>query len=250
MARSWWRRTDDDFADEIRSHLELETERLVDEGLSPEAARLAARRRFGSPAAARERFYESRRVRWLDHLWQDVRSAARSITRYPVAGAVAVLSLAGGIGATTATLTIRDVVFRQAAGALREPRQLSRVQVGSPDRPITPIGNRVPGALYAVWRDARLESSGRGGDHERGSGTSAPPNRLETAPIRSVTPEFFAVLGVDAAVGRTLSDDGADRRRDAGGAERSSLADRCSTGGPTRSARRSGSTTSRTSSSA
>ena len=205
MARSWWRRTDDDFADEIRSHLELETERLVDEGLSPEDARLAARRRFGSAAAARERFYESRRVRWLDQLWQDVRSAARGITRYPVAGAVAVLSLAGGIGATTATLTIRDVVFRRPPALVREPSALSRVQVGSPDRPITPIGNRVPGALYSVWRDARLESRVAAAATNRIRDVRT-ANRLETAPIRSVTPEFFAVLGVDAAVGRTFSE--------------------------------------------
>jgi hypothetical protein len=71
----WRRRAHDDFAEEIRAHLDLETERLVDEGMSPEAARLAARRRFGSPAAAAERFYEQRRLLWLDHLWQDVRSA-------------------------------------------------------------------------------------------------------------------------------------------------------------------------------
>src|SRR5438876_314271 len=101
------RRAHDDFADEIRSHIDLETERLVDEGMTPEAARLAARRRFGNPAAAAERFYESRRLLWLDHLWQDARSAARNLGKCPVACAVAVISLAGGIGATTATLTVR-----------------------------------------------------------------------------------------------------------------------------------------------
>jgi len=59
--------------------------------MTPEAARLAARRRFGNPAAAAERFYESRRLLWLDHLWQDVRSAARNLAKCPVACAVAVM---------------------------------------------------------------------------------------------------------------------------------------------------------------
>src|SRR5258707_15011796 len=108
------RRRHADFASEIQSHIELETERLIADGLEPEDARLAARKRFGSPAAATERFYESRRVLWLDHLLQDVRLAARGMRRYPIACAVAVISLAGGIGATTATLTIRDIGFRPA----------------------------------------------------------------------------------------------------------------------------------------
>src|SRR5438093_8121254 len=59
--------------------------------MSPEAARLAASRRFGNPAAAAERFYESRRLLWLDHPWQDVRSAARNLAKCPVACAVAVM---------------------------------------------------------------------------------------------------------------------------------------------------------------
>ena len=132
------RRSHADFASEIQAHIELETDRLIADGLSPEDARLAARRRFGSPAAAAERFYESRRLLWLDHLWHDVRLAARGMRRYPIACAVAVVSLAGGIGATTATLTIRDIVFRRPPALYRDPASLSRVQVGSPDRPITP----------------------------------------------------------------------------------------------------------------
>jgi hypothetical protein len=205
LGSRWPRRTHDDFANEVESHIDLETARLIDEGLSPGEARLAARRRFGSPAAARERFYESRRVLWLDHLWQDVRSAARSVTKYPVACAVAVISLAGGIGATTATLTIREVVFRRAPALYRDAAQLSRVQIGSPDRPITPIGNRVHGLLFTAWRDATPGSTLAASTTARVREVRT-ADRLETAPVRSVTPAFFAVLGVDAALGRTLSD--------------------------------------------
>ena len=84
------KRPDDDFTQEILAHIELETERLIDEGTPPDEARVAARRRFGNVTSARERYYESGRVLWLDHLVQDVRGAARSMRRYPIASLVAV----------------------------------------------------------------------------------------------------------------------------------------------------------------
>jgi len=106
------KQSDDDFAREIDAHIDLETDRLVEEGLTPDEARTAARRRFGNVTAVRERHYEAGRLLWLDHLAQDLRCAARNLRRYPIASVVAILSLAAGIGATTVTLTIRDVVFR------------------------------------------------------------------------------------------------------------------------------------------
>ena len=62
------KRPGDDFSSEIRAHLELETDRLIADGLPPDEARAAARRAFGSVTAAQERFYESTRTLWLDHL--------------------------------------------------------------------------------------------------------------------------------------------------------------------------------------
>jgi len=198
------RRSDDDFADEIDAHLALEIERFVAGGLTPDEARLAARRQFGSVAAAKERFYESRRLPWLDHLVQDVRDAARSVAKYPVAAGVAVISLAGGIGATTAALTIRDVVFRKPPALYRAPDELSRLQVGSPSNPIRPIGNPVPGRLYAIWRDTAAGAALAAATPARMRDVRS-SDRTETARIRSVTPEFFSVLGVDAAIGSTAS---------------------------------------------
>jgi predicted permease len=195
-------RANDDFADEIDAHLALEIQRLEDEGLSPEEARFAARRRFGSVAAAKERFYESGRLLWVDHLLHDLRDAARSVVRYPIAAAVAVISLAGGIGATTATLTIRDVVFRKPPALYRAPHELSRLQVGSPANPIRPMGNLVPGRLYAIWRDTAAGAALAAATPARMRDVRT-ADRTETVRVRSVTPEFFSVLGVDAAMGST-----------------------------------------------
>ena len=71
---------------------------------------------------------------------------------------MAVLSLGAGIGATAASLTIRDVFFQNPPPLYREPEQLSKVQVRSQDRPIRPMGGYVPGDLYrAVARRARIQ---------------------------------------------------------------------------------------------
>jgi len=197
------RRTGGDFSREIHAHLDIEAERLIAGGLAPDDARLAARKAFGSVTAAEERFYESRRVLWLDHLRQDVRGAARAVAKYPVAALVAVVSLAFGIGAMATTLTVRDVIFRKPPPAYGHPSQLSRVQVGRPDRPIDPLGGRVPGALVEIFR-ASLGGSlaaatpGRGGREVRAG------DRRETIAIRSVTPEFFSALEIAPALG-TLS---------------------------------------------
>src|SRR5687767_14689421 len=59
-------RSDEDFSREVEAHLQHETDRLIADGVSPEEARRAARRAFGNVARVSERFYESRRVLWLD----------------------------------------------------------------------------------------------------------------------------------------------------------------------------------------
>jgi putative ABC transport system permease protein len=204
------RRPGEDFDREIRAHIEIETQRLIDEGAPPAEARAAACKTFGNVTRARERFYEAGRRLWLDHLWQDVRCAARNIRRYPIAAAVAIISLAGGIGATTVTLTIREMVFRKPPPLYLEPRQISRVQVGSPDRPIMPIGSYVPAALYSIWNDT-LGMPIAAARPQRGAREIRTADRTETVPVRQVTPELFSILGVAPALGETLSASGVGR---------------------------------------
>jgi hypothetical protein len=59
------RRGDEDFTSEIEAHVAIEADRLAAEGWPPDEALLEARRRFGNLTAARERFYESTRIRWF-----------------------------------------------------------------------------------------------------------------------------------------------------------------------------------------
>ena len=199
------RRSADDFAREIQAHLDLETQRLIDEGMRPDDARMAAQRAFGNVVSAMERFHEARGLMWLDYLAADARASLRSLAKYPVACAVAVVSLAGGIGATTATLAVRDAVFRKPPALYHAPEQLSRIQVGTPERPIRPLGNLVPGRLLQIWRD-NPDGPAIAAAASAGTREVRTDDRTHTVPIRSVTPEFFAVLGVRAALGQTFSE--------------------------------------------
>ena len=141
------RRPDEDFAREVDAHVQLEADRLVEEGLSPEAAAREARQRFGNPALARERFYYSSRSLWFDQLKQDVSTALRGIKRYPIACAIAVISLAGGIGATTTTLVLRNAIFLAPPPLYGDPAAIYQLRSPTPDSP-APIR---PGRLLSTW---------------------------------------------------------------------------------------------------
>jgi hypothetical protein len=80
----WRTRSDEDFAEEIRTHISHEMKRLVDEeGMSFADAKAQALRSFGNVTKTREVFYESRRIMWLQDLRHDVVYALRSFRRNP-----------------------------------------------------------------------------------------------------------------------------------------------------------------------
>jgi|RhiMethySRZTD1v2_1073278.scaffolds.fasta_scaffold00140_62 putative ABC transport system permease protein len=200
----WRRRSTEDFSEEIRAHIALETDRLIAEGMSPDEAARAAQRRFGNVTVATERFHESRRVWWLDELRQDFHAARRNLVRYPIVAIVAVLSLGAGIGATAASLTVRDVIFQNPPPLYVEPRQLSKIQVIRQDRQFRPMGGYVPADLFTRWRSAMGPSMGAAAAQEGVSDVRL-PDRIEPTRIRAVTADLFTVLGVAPEIGRTFS---------------------------------------------
>jgi predicted permease len=138
----------------------------------------------------------------IDQLRQDIHSALRNVRKYPVACLVAVLSLAGGLGAMTATLTVRNVLFRNPPPLYADPGQLSRVQVGSPQGPIRGgMGNPIPAALFRIWQDGVAGGRFAGATARRVLDVRA-GDQTVTRPVRAVTPELFSVIGVQPAMGR------------------------------------------------
>lgn len=76
----WWRRrkeNEQDFERELRSDLELETDEQQENGLSPEEACYAARRRFGNATLIREEIYRMDRIQWLEAFSHDLRQSLR-----------------------------------------------------------------------------------------------------------------------------------------------------------------------------
>ncbi|MGH9583313.1 MAG: permease prefix domain 1-containing protein, partial [Bryobacteraceae bacterium] len=126
--RNLWRReqVDAEIEEELRSHLEMAAEDAVRAGMSEAEARRRARLRFGNPAAIREQTAWADAALALDGIWRDLRHALRQLRRSPAFTATAIVTLALGIGATTAIFTLIQQVMLQPLAVVR-PDQLWRI---------------------------------------------------------------------------------------------------------------------------
>jgi predicted permease len=190
----WRKRKQSDFTAEIEAHLELETERLREQGLSEEEARRAARRAFGNVTQTEERFYESGRWLWWDHLVQGL----RMLVKNPGFTAVAVLTLALGIGVNTALFSLlHDTTLELLP--ISHPQELvqltwlQRGNLGSnfnwPDfRPLLQPQPALPGLFAYLNREATLRSG----------------EASERVRVQQVSGSYYSTLGLEKFVGRTL----------------------------------------------
>jgi putative ABC transport system permease protein len=194
-----------DFGAEIEVHMQLETERLREQGLSENEARTAARRAFGNVTRAEEQFYESRRRLWWDHLQQDIRFGLRMLRKSPGFSVVAILTLALGIGANTALFSVVNAVL------------LRPLPFENPSRLVWSWGDCSLCAQAAVapadFIDYRAQNHSfeyygamAGGDSLFNLAGSDKPTQIKGS---MVTAGFFDALGVQPRYGRVfeLSDE-------------------------------------------
>ncbi len=203
----WHNRELADFSEEIKAHLELETERLKERGLSEAEARAAARRTFGNVTQAQERFYESGRWLWWDHLVQDVRFGLRQLRRNPGFTAVAVLTLALGIGLNSAIFSAINAVLLRPL-PYKDPERLVNVEetLKSYQNGGAPVGLSPANYLDFEKQNQVFEVMAAVNFFFGNYGRLALVTGDQTERVQGVrvSASFFPVLGVQPMLGRTF----------------------------------------------
>jgi macrolide transport system ATP-binding/permease protein len=193
------KRSADDFAEEIKAHLELEADELKREGLSDEEARRKARVEFGNLSTARERFYLRNRVAWLDSLLPDLKFAIRQLARNPGFAATAIIVLALGIGADVAIFAFVDSALLQPL-PYADPNRLMSVNESDPASPRWPLSY----PDYLDWQ--RLNKSFSSLDIYSGVGfILRGASGAEPVQGERVSGGFFRTLGVRPMLGRDFN---------------------------------------------
>src|SRR6185295_14617706 len=112
-----------ELSDEIQSHIEMQIDDLVRQGMSPEEARYLALRKFGGVDQMKETYRDGRTLPFVETFFRDLRYGLRMLRRSPGMTAVAILSLALGIGANTALFSVVDAVLLKTL-PVQDPEQL------------------------------------------------------------------------------------------------------------------------------
>src|SRR6185437_13987134 len=209
----FWRRRkfrEQDLERELRSHLELEAEELRDGRLSSEEARDVAKRAFGNTTLIKEELRETWTWSWLERLKQDVSYALRSFARTPGFTTIVVLTLALGIGATTAMFSIVNALL------------LHPLPYRNPDRLVVvweKLKRNMKGPpVFDSYRDFEAWKSSSRSFEQLAPATWATGGQILTGIGRAreilaqpVGIDFFALLGVPPELGRTFEPDDLQR---------------------------------------
>jgi predicted permease len=204
------KRSAEDFAEEIKMHLELEADELRSEGLSEDAARRKARREFGNVRAAQEQFYLKDRCVGLDRLFRDLRFALRSLWHSPGFAATAILTLALGMGANTAVFSVMNAVLLRSL-PVADPDRLVYLRTSNPPRGTGTIDSNETFS-YPVYDALRRQSGGLSPVMAyvplSGSKVAVRYGALpEEAEGDMVSGTFFSGLGVKLIRGRGFSEE-------------------------------------------
>src|SRR5882724_9180189 len=200
------RRKASDFSAEIEAHIQHESERLREQGLSEEDARAAARRAFGNIMRAEERFYESSRQLWWDQLLQDLRFGLRMSGRNPGFTVTVILTLALSIGANTAIFSIVNALMLKSL-PYSHPERMGTIYTQITGPVASDERHSLNGEQWELLRDdvpALLSAV----SSPRTSGINLQANsHVEYVHGGRISAHYFDVLAVQPMMGRNFSED-------------------------------------------
>ena len=187
--------------EELRFHLEQRTAGNLAAGMSPEVAAREARKRFGNLQSVREECREAKGAGFGEAFFQDIRFGLRMLAKRPGFTAMAVLSLAVGIGVNSTLFSALNAAFLRPLG-FKDPDTIVRVDAPTfcyPDYRVLNERCRSLSGLVAVSRHM---------------GVLRRSEDVDTLSTEMVSPNYFSVLGVNAALGEVFSEKDARLRSD------------------------------------
>jgi putative ABC transport system permease protein len=193
------RRADQRLQEEIAEHLAFQTDENLRRGMSPAEARRQAVLKLGAAAAIREDHHAEHSLPFIENLLFDLKYAVRMLLRSPGFAFIAIATMALGVGATTAIYSVIDATLLHPL-PYPNPSELVRIQDDLPS-----VGAQDVSVSIPEWKD--LENSGIfqyvALDYFASMNLtgSAQPTRIA---YKGVTPNYFAMLGVGAQLGRTF----------------------------------------------
>jgi predicted permease len=205
--RSWWRnliqrsQVEQELDEEVRSYIEQLVEKNIRQGMTPVEARRAAGITLGSVEQVKEQVREVRTGVWIASLIQDLRYGVRQLRRNPGFAALAVITLALGIGATTAIFSVVSAVVLRPL-PFRAPDQLVQVTASGRQRTLSQTG-----ASYLDFLDWRKQNSVFTGmaAYSKTFFTLIGRGQADFIYGTAATPSLFSILGAKPLLGRTYT---------------------------------------------
>jgi putative ABC transport system permease protein len=193
---------DAEMNEEMRSHVEMQTQENIEAGMKPEKARQVALRQFGWVESIKETCREQRGFGWIEDVGQDIRYGARMLRKNPGFASVAVLTLALGIGANTAIFSFLNAVLLRPL-PYPDASRLVRIASINPTLGIGDSRSSDPNILD--WKE-RSRSFEKFAAFQEWDGVLTIRGRSESVRVNWATPDLLSLLGVFPAQGRLLKE--------------------------------------------
>jgi predicted permease len=200
-----------DVDEELAFHLAMRAHRLRGDGVAAEDADAAALERFGDPERVRDECItidtryerEVRFMEWLESIWSDFRYGLRTMRRMPLFTAVATITLALGIGATTAMFTLVNGILLRPLPYPNADRLVRLIQ-SYPEKGLDTWG--VSQQNLVMYRDRATDFEAFAG-YRGGAVTIRGDHGPERLTAVRVTADFFKALGIHPTIGREFTRD-------------------------------------------